>query len=174
MPGAGTPGYPNGSLLPDQDPGGTAGSEPEDTPLGNTDIRVPVTEKGGARPWRAEEDARNQAEEDDTGDPEEETDARGEEKVESETGETGERHGEEPHMERSYLGQLTTEGSPEEVHLNPLSPDPLTILIRFKELRTKPQLTIPSFLPWQQRFPTRTSAGPRGPEREKKKERMLH
>ncbi|KAJ1215785.1 hypothetical protein NDU88_003392 [Pleurodeles waltl] len=63
------------------------------------------------------------------------------------------------------------------VHLNALSPDPLTILTRFKELRTKPQLTLPSFiyrLLWRRRFPTRTSAGPKRPEREKKEERMLH
>ncbi|KAJ1083727.1 hypothetical protein NDU88_003882 [Pleurodeles waltl] len=140
----------------------------------------------GVHPWRAEEDARNQAEEDNVGDQKEKTDARGKEKAESETGETGERQG-EPHAERSYPGQLTPEGSPEEgkrnpetqrhrhvpggawlqrlwscfhnrinallgkeegerVHLNPLSPDPLTILTRFQELRTKLQLTLPYLL----------------------------
>ncbi|KAJ1189629.1 hypothetical protein NDU88_006373 [Pleurodeles waltl] len=67
-----------------------------------------------ACPWRAEEDARNQEEEDDAGDPKRETDARGEEKTESETGETRERQGEEPHAEQSYLGQLTPEDRPEE------------------------------------------------------------
>ncbi|KAJ1180247.1 hypothetical protein NDU88_005469 [Pleurodeles waltl] len=69
--------------MPDRNPGGNEGSEPEETPLGNPDIRVPMTEMKGARPWRAEEDARNQAEEDGAGDPKEETDSRGEEKAES-------------------------------------------------------------------------------------------
>ncbi|KAJ1137587.1 hypothetical protein NDU88_003985 [Pleurodeles waltl] len=98
-------------------PTGTRGSEREDTPLRNPDIRVPVTEMRSVGPWRAEEDTRNQAEEDDPGDPTEETDARGEEKAE--TGERGEQQGEEPHTERSYLEQLTPEGSPDEGKRNP-------------------------------------------------------
>ncbi|KAJ1179490.1 hypothetical protein NDU88_004724 [Pleurodeles waltl] len=114
-PGAGTP---------DRDPGGTAGSEPEDTPLGNPDIRIPITEMTTAHPWRAEEDTRNQEEEEenDAGDPKTDTDARGEEKTESETGETRERQGEEPHTEQSFLGQLTPEDRPEEGKRNPETP----------------------------------------------------
>ncbi|KAJ1197948.1 hypothetical protein NDU88_001792 [Pleurodeles waltl] len=91
-----------------------AGSEPEDTFLGNPDIRIPVTEIMTARPWRVEEDARNQEEDKDVGDPKRETDARGEEKTESETGEMGERQGEEPHAE-----QLTSEDRPKEGKRNP-------------------------------------------------------
>ncbi|KAJ1217395.1 hypothetical protein NDU88_004989 [Pleurodeles waltl] len=63
------------------------------------------------------------------------------------------------------------------LHLTPLSPDSLTILTRFKELRTEPRLTLPSFrswLPWRQRSPRELRRDPRGPKREKRKERMLH
>ncbi|KAJ1082783.1 hypothetical protein NDU88_002948 [Pleurodeles waltl] len=97
------PATQDGGLLTDRDPGGTAGSDPEDTHLGNPDIWIPVTEMTTVHPCRAEEDARNQEEEDDTGDPKRETDARREEKTEAETGETRERQGEEHHVERSYL-----------------------------------------------------------------------
>ncbi|KAJ1128655.1 hypothetical protein NDU88_007030 [Pleurodeles waltl] len=63
------PATQDGGLLPDRDPGGTAGSKLEDTPLGNPDCRVPITEMTTACPWRAEEDARNQEEDDDAGNP---------------------------------------------------------------------------------------------------------
>ncbi|KAJ1130998.1 hypothetical protein NDU88_009341 [Pleurodeles waltl] len=80
----------DGGLLTDRDPGGTARPELEDTPLGNPDIRIPVTEMTTAHPWRQEDDAKKQEEEDDAGDLRRETDARGERKTESEVGETRE------------------------------------------------------------------------------------
>ncbi|KAJ1156649.1 hypothetical protein NDU88_009367 [Pleurodeles waltl] len=67
-------------------PWGHRGPEPEDAPLGNPDIWIPVTEMTTSRLWRREDNAKKQEEEDDAGDPRGETDIRGEGKTESETG----------------------------------------------------------------------------------------
>ncbi|KAJ1098248.1 hypothetical protein NDU88_003364 [Pleurodeles waltl] len=112
----------DGSLLPDWYRWGTAWPEPEDAPLGNPDIQIPVAEKSGARPWRGEEDVETQEERDDAGDPKERTDVGREEKAELENRVRGERREEKPHAEWSYREQLPRKCGPEEEKRNPGTP----------------------------------------------------
>ncbi|KAJ1187939.1 hypothetical protein NDU88_004704 [Pleurodeles waltl] len=72
-------------------PAETPGAEPEDTPLGNPDIQIPVAQKTAGRPWRGE-DAEEQRREDgeDTEEQRREDDVGRERKTESGNAETRE------------------------------------------------------------------------------------
>ncbi|KAJ1165521.1 hypothetical protein NDU88_005948 [Pleurodeles waltl] len=112
----------DGGLETVREPGGTAGPESEDTPLGNPDIWIPVAEKTAGRPWRGEVDAEKQEGEDNAEEQRREDDAGRERKTESGTVEIRERRGKEPHEERSCLGQLTPGDRPDEGQRSPETP----------------------------------------------------